>query len=474
MFCLAGCGAAAVGTPNAVTNPMPQSAPSSPAVAVDFQQVPLRPNLPPIRGEISIGASIAGGASRTNVDTGGIFDIENYHLAPHCVGYLDNAPMVNLTLTQATPFLRVFVEKRDTGDATLVIRKPDGSYICNDDGGDAWGTSPLLDLTDLAAGTYNVWTGNALSQAHGDATLVVSMNHNEALSAEAASHSAAVVQAPLDTQTTHGIAHKSFRGAFNPEAVRVNASGPIDASHAQLGQDCRGNVTALPTYVAEVTGAMPYLRFFTSGSGANVDATMLVLGPDGHWLCGDDDGNSKEAFVEYTSAAPGTYRIWIGRYGAQDVAPTTLNITRRVRDNHIDPGAAPSGGTAHIAPNFSPDPQSVEVAVGGLAELTRISGTVNGSCHGVSSQAPTYAYELRATMPFVRFYVPEAPVDMTMAVQKPDGTWSCNDDSFNGQMPTVDINNPTAGTYRVWLGVYRGTDQTRVRLNATHSIDHHP
>ena len=55
--------------------------------------------------------------------------------------------------------------------------------------------------------------------------------------------------------------------------------------------------------------------------------------------------------------------------------------------------------------------------------------------------------------------------DTTLVVQRPDGTYLCNDDA-EGRNPVVSGSFP-AGAYRVWIGSYRARDNSAYRLGFT-------
>ena len=66
------------------------------------------------------------------------------------------APDFNFTLTSADAFLRVFVDA-GSQDTTLVINRPDGSWVCADD---TYGQNPGIDFNHAQPGLYNVWVGS--------------------------------------------------------------------------------------------------------------------------------------------------------------------------------------------------------------------------------------------------------------------------------------------------------------------------
>jgi len=82
--------------------------------------------------------------------------------------YVGEAPTVRLNLAETSngtryPFLRLFVDvpKGSGVDAALLLMQPDGVWRCRDDSRlDGYvGLMPIVDLTDVPSGTYDVWVG---------------------------------------------------------------------------------------------------------------------------------------------------------------------------------------------------------------------------------------------------------------------------------------------------------------------------
>lgn len=77
-------------------------------------------------------------------------------LAPGCAGWISNTPDHLLNATTAFAYLRVMA--RSTEDTTLVIQRPDNTFVCNDDGlGQE--LNPLVSAP-FPAGTYKIWVGS--------------------------------------------------------------------------------------------------------------------------------------------------------------------------------------------------------------------------------------------------------------------------------------------------------------------------
>lgn len=75
---------------------------------------------------------------------------------PACRGAITPEPDIRLAWTGETALLRVFF--MGDGDATLVIRTPDGRFLCNDD---SFGLlTPSIDMAQPVSGTYHIWLGS--------------------------------------------------------------------------------------------------------------------------------------------------------------------------------------------------------------------------------------------------------------------------------------------------------------------------
>jgi hypothetical protein len=71
-----------------------------------------------------------------------------------CRGYVATAPSFAVRVSQPQAFLRFFVNS--AADTTMVIQRPDGSLLCDDDSGGH--LQPMIDGS-YGPGTYFVWVG---------------------------------------------------------------------------------------------------------------------------------------------------------------------------------------------------------------------------------------------------------------------------------------------------------------------------
>lgn len=126
------------------------------------------------------------------------------------------------------------------------------------------------------------------------------------------------------------------------------------------------------------------------------------------------------------------------------------------------------GSTSHfgrraLTGGFMPDPITVPMLSGGSLDVSAMS--LGSECRGFVSREPDFIVDYRAPSRFLRLYF-VGRGDTTLVVH--DGqNWHCNDDSYESHHPTVDIHQPRAGQYDVWVGSYRPDENVRGTLHLT-------
>ena len=85
-------------------------------------------------------------------------------------------------------------------------------------------------------------------------------------------------------------------------------------------------------------------------------------------------------------------------------------------------------------------------------------------CAGYTDlSAPDMVVTLDASQPLLSLYA-RADSDLTMAVRAPDGSWSCNDDSFQLN-PGIGFNNAQAGITRFsWAATRRANRASTISM----------
>ncbi len=126
-------------------------------------------SLNPRYGTLNLSAGFQPDPQVVNVEAGGSRSARNLNSA--CAGYIDERPDVRLNY-QSGQF-QLMISADASADTTLVINGPDGTWYCDDDGGNN-GMNPLLRFNNPPSGQYDIWIGTYSSGATQRAQLYVS------------------------------------------------------------------------------------------------------------------------------------------------------------------------------------------------------------------------------------------------------------------------------------------------------------
>ena len=116
-------------------------------------------------------------------------------------------------------------------------------------------------------------------------------------------------------------------------------------------------------------------------------------------------------------------------------------------------------GTIGLRAGFSGDPRIIAVTAGG-----RLSAqSIDPDCRGSVANAPDVRlnYEAGGSLPLIISV--DSSADTTLAVNGPDGSWYCDDDT-NGTNPVVRFNSPQSGRYDIYVGHYQEGSRIPARL----------
>lgn len=121
------------------------------------QIAPVPPALRAAMGEPGMFAELelAGGfgEEQVAVEAGGTFPADEIDFG--CFGNINaEAPDITLDFTRPGPVLNIFV--RSDADTALVVRAPDGTWLCDDDTLDL---NPLVQIESPVSGRYRIWVG---------------------------------------------------------------------------------------------------------------------------------------------------------------------------------------------------------------------------------------------------------------------------------------------------------------------------
>lgn len=272
----------------------------------------------------------------------------------------------------------------------------------------------------------------------------------------------------------------------DPYIIPMLSGGDVNAGEQNLGADCAGNVTSQPDLVIEWESASDNMHIFFVGMD---DTTLIVELPSGSFVCNDDSVGTDPS-VNIANPEAGDYAVWVGTYGAandyipgylmvsefedslpggivtnipnfvtvyedfggssEDTPETEATPSTPDTADALNPEGEPTYGASTLSDGFTPDPTVIEMSSGGSLDIT--AREIGTECRGFTAENPDYRVEWTGSGDLLRlFFVSEG--DTTLIVQTPSGEFACNDD-FGDLNPLVDIPNPEAGTYNIWIGTF--------------------
>jgi hypothetical protein len=127
------------------------------------------PNAEPNYGEIELESGFAPDPRVIALRAGGSLPASNAR--SNCRGFITEAPDVRLHYEARS--LPLIISVAAPADTTLVVNGPDGTWYCDDDGGEN-GLNPSIRLNDPASGRYEIWVGTYRAGATQNASLHIS------------------------------------------------------------------------------------------------------------------------------------------------------------------------------------------------------------------------------------------------------------------------------------------------------------
>ena len=91
----------------------------------------------------------------TNVSAGGSLNAQR--IDGSCLGFISEAPDKRLVY-ETSGRLPLIISVESRADTTLVVNAPDGSWYCDDDGGEN-GLNPSVRFNNPSSGRYEIWVG---------------------------------------------------------------------------------------------------------------------------------------------------------------------------------------------------------------------------------------------------------------------------------------------------------------------------
>ncbi|HYC99068.1 peptidase S1 [Brevundimonas sp.] len=117
-------------------------------------------------------------------------------------------------------------------------------------------------------------------------------------------------------------------------------------------------------------------------------------------------------------------------------------------------GLTANFGEIRLNVGFTPDPHRVNLTAGGSIDAYKDTN-LPAACVGDISDAPDYEVTYSAgSLPLV--FRTRSSTDTTLIINGPDGRWYCDDDSWGDGDAEVRFNQPSSGTYDIWIGTFSG------------------
>lgn len=249
-----------------------------------------------------------------------------------------------------------------------------------------------------------------------------------------------------------------LESGFLPDPHRIALPGGGPDAATPLGPGCGGFVLGRQpgAQIAFSAGSLP-LQMAAHAEGG---ATLVVQEPGGGVRCDVGSGAGGEATLSWDGPESGSYLVWVGHPSRSgeilDAELAVSEMARGVgfREVELDPEGSPASGQVRLTAGFAPDPRTLEVRAGGGDPNPR----PEPGCVGhVQAAGPTAILVFEAgALPLTISATGEN--DLHLVIRTPDGAWVCDDDSGDGLDPLITLNEPTSGSYAIWVGTWSATE----------------
>lgn len=272
-----------------------------------------------------------------SVNGGGGIDVSA--LSNKCSGFVSGSPVVTLNWQGDADMAKIFFFSDH--DPTLIIRQPDGTFVCNDDANPLL-LDPVINFEHPQKGTYHIWVGSAAHDQLIPGLLVMTtrpdinlgtFNVSKLITRDLIPETITKVGGALPlTQVTEALARLKTVPAtltagarFKP--VDIEVTGDVPAFEIPVeGTQCNGYIGGTPDYTFAWSGTTDELRIFFEG---DADTTLLVVGPNGQVWCNDDAamGDNSNPLLTISDPVEGNYAVFVGRINSENPVTGQLTVT---------------------------------------------------------------------------------------------------------------------------------------------------
>lgn len=183
------------------------------------------------------------------------------------------------------------------------------------------------------------------------------------------------------------------------------------------------------------------------------DTLLRLRGPGDDIVAQNDDraDGTVNSQIDTRAATTGRYSVLANSYSNGQGG----NYTLAIEIVHAEPVASATAEQSFtLYSGFAPDPKMLTGTAGGPVSGNQLSQ----ACRGWVTTTPSHTMTLTARMPYLAVMINSA-VDTTLIIQRPDGTYLCDDDGGGGFHPFAG-GVFEAGTYQIYAGIYAGGGQT--------------
>lgn len=245
------------------------------------------------------------------VNAGGPIDVAT--VSDNCRGFIAERPSFSLRYRAGESPLYVGVVADE--DTTLVVKGPNGQWMCDDDSGDD--LNPVISWENPRSGRYQIWVGRFGTSELAPAQLFIS---------EIAGPADAV---PTDLpdytlNPNYGVIDLVSGFTPDPHTVTVTAGGEYNAYQIP---GCVGSISRAPDYRVNFTAGDAGLPLIFSAQSES-DTTLVISDAGGNWVCDDDGGNTGlNPSITFANPVSGQYDIWVGSYAEGDYPQAVLHVS---------------------------------------------------------------------------------------------------------------------------------------------------
>jgi len=260
-------------------------------------------------GQVQLRSGFTPDPHVTTVNAGGPIDVST--VSNGCQGFIAERP--SFTLRYRRGDLPLYVGVVADEDTTLVVKGPNGQWMCDDDSGD--NLNPVISWEHPRSGRYQIWVGRFGSADLAPAQLYISEVSGPANEVPA--------DAPDYTlEPAYGTIELASGFTPDPHSVAISAGGPYNAYQIP---ECVGFIATAPDYRVNFTAGDAGLPLIFSVQ-SEADTTLVINDASGNWVC-NDDTDGLNPVVRFDTPTSGQYDVWVGTFSEGATQPSTLNVS---------------------------------------------------------------------------------------------------------------------------------------------------